>query len=54
MERNFSLYDQYDFINVGNGFQGCLSVIQHIEPNRNLEYYHNKLRYIRKKVIIAN
>lgn len=54
MERNFSLYDQYDFINICNRFQGCLSVIQHIEPNRNLEYYYNKLRYIRKKVIIAN
>lgn len=49
MKENYFLYNQDDFIDICNKFQGCLAAIQHIEEKRNLEHYQNFLRHIRKK-----
>lgn len=49
MDKDYHFFNQDDFIDTCNKFQGCLAAIQYIEPDRNLTYYYNKLRYIRKK-----
>lgn len=49
MDYNTENYTKEDFIDICNKLQGCLSAIQSIERERNLEYYKNKLKYVRKK-----
>lgn len=49
MNENYFLYNQEDYITTCNKIQGCLASIQAIEPERNLENYHNTLKYIRNK-----
>lgn len=54
MKENYFLYNQDDFIDACNIFQGCLSAIQYIENDRNLEYYYNTLRHIRRTFDVPN
>ena len=49
MNDNYFLYNQDDYIDTCNKFQGCLAAIQYIEEDRNLEHYYNFLRHIRNK-----
>ncbi len=49
MDINTSMYTQDLFIDTCNRIQGCIAAIQSVEPERNLEHYKNKLKYIRNK-----